>query len=66
MASEGKGVILVSSELPELIGLSDRIYTISEGAVTGVLDREQADQESLMRLMTRRTRGGGDPSRESA
>jgi putative multiple sugar transport system ATP-binding protein len=66
MASEGKGVILVSSELPELIGLSDRIYTISEGAVTGVLDREQADQESLMRLMTRRTQGGGDPSRESA
>jgi putative multiple sugar transport system ATP-binding protein len=66
MASEGKGVILVSSELPELIGLSDRIYTISEGAVTGVLDREQADQESLMRLMTRRTPGGGDRSRESA
>jgi putative multiple sugar transport system ATP-binding protein len=66
MASEGKGVILVSSELPELIGLSDRIYTISEGAVTGVLDRERADQESLMRLMTRRTRGGADPSRESA
>ncbi len=53
MAAEGKGVILVSSELPELIGLSDRIYTINEGAITGVLTREQADQESLMRLMTR-------------
>ena len=67
MASEGKGVILVSSELPELIGLSDRIYTIAEGAVTGVLSREEADQESLMRLMTRRTHGGSAATtRESA
>ena len=69
MASEGKGVILVSSELPELIGLSDRIYTIAEGAVTGVLSREEADQESLMRLMTRRTHGGSaetTPTRASA
>src|SRR6478609_6988323 len=67
MAAEGKGVILVSSELPELIGLSDRIYTIAEGAVTGVLSREEADQESLMRLMTRRTHGGSEATtRESA
>ena len=43
----------MSSELPELLGLSDRIYTISEGRVTGVLDKEHADQESLMRLMTK-------------
>jgi len=35
-----------------LLGLCDRIYTIFEGRVTGVLDREQADQEALMRLMT--------------
>ena len=53
MAAEGKGVILVSSELPELLGLSDRIYTICEGAITGVLDKGHADQESLMRLMTK-------------
>jgi len=52
LASQGKGVIVVSSELPELIGLSDRIYTICEGRITGVLDREHADQESLLRLMT--------------
>jgi len=57
LADEGKGVILVSSELPELLGLSDRIYTIFEGAITGVLDKTEADQESLMRLMTR-TRSG--------
>jgi putative multiple sugar transport system ATP-binding protein len=53
LASQGKGVVVVSSELPELIGLSDRIYTISEGRVTGVLDKGAADQESLMRLMTK-------------
>ena len=53
LASQGKGVIVVSSELPELLGLSDRIYTISEGRITGVLDKAEANQESLMRLMTR-------------
>lgn len=53
LASEGKGVIVVSSELPELLGLSDRIYTICEGAITGCLDKSEADQESLMRLMTK-------------
>ena len=52
LASEGKGVIVVSSELPELLGLSDRIYTICEGAITGCLTKEEASQESLMRLMT--------------
>ncbi len=64
LAAEGKGVILVSSELPELIGLSDRIYTIFEGAITGVLDKSEADQESLMRLMTRNT--GTEPMEASA
>ena len=52
LANEGKAVIVISSELPELLGLSDRIYTIFEGAITGVLDKDQASQESLMKLMT--------------
>ena len=52
LANQGKGVIVISSELPELLGLSDRIYTIFEGAITGVLDKEEATQESLMKLMT--------------
>ena len=52
LAAAGKGVILISSELPELLGLADRIYTLCEGAITGVLDRDQATQERLMRLMT--------------
>lgn len=52
LASQGKGVIVISSELPELLGLSDRIYTIFEGAITGVLAKEDASQENLMKLMT--------------
>jgi putative multiple sugar transport system ATP-binding protein len=52
MAAQGKAVIVISSELPELIGLSDRIYTIAEGKLTGELDRAHASQEELMRHMT--------------
>jgi len=52
LANAGKGVVIISSELPELLGLCDRIYTIFEGAVTGVLDKADATQENLMRLMT--------------
>ncbi|MGG5171907.1 multiple monosaccharide ABC transporter ATP-binding protein [Pseudarthrobacter sp. J1738] len=56
LADQGKGVIVISSELPELLGLSDRIYTIFEGAITGVLNKDEASQESLMKLMTSATR----------
>ncbi|OUM40957.1 multiple monosaccharide ABC transporter ATP-binding protein [Arthrobacter sedimenti] len=52
LADQGKGVIVISSELPELLGLSDRIYTIFEGAITGEVSRDDANQESLMKLMT--------------
>ncbi|HMM95646.1 multiple monosaccharide ABC transporter ATP-binding protein [Phycicoccus sp.] len=55
LADQGKGVVVVSSELPELLGLADRIYTIAEGRITGCLDKGEADQESLMRLMTKNT-----------
>jgi putative multiple sugar transport system ATP-binding protein len=60
LADSGRGVLVISSELPELLGLSDRIYTIFEGAITGVLDKEHATQESLMRLMTSATRAGNN------
>jgi putative multiple sugar transport system ATP-binding protein len=52
LADQGKGVIVISSELPELLGISDRIYTIFEGAITAVVDKSEATQEGLMRLMT--------------
>jgi putative multiple sugar transport system ATP-binding protein len=52
LADEGKGVIVISSELPELIGLCDRIYTVFEGTITGEIARRDADPEVLMRQMT--------------
>jgi putative multiple sugar transport system ATP-binding protein len=52
LAAQGKAVIVISSELPELLGLSDRIYAISEGRITGEVSRADADQETLMHYMT--------------
>src|SRR3954452_21701982 len=52
LANQGKGVIVISSELPELLGLSDRIYTVFEGTITGDILRKDADPELLMKQMT--------------
>ena len=51
LAASGKGVILISSELPEILHLSTRIVVLREGRVTGELPRAQATQYALMRLM---------------
>jgi len=53
LADAGKAVLVISSELPELLGICNRIYTLSAGRITGVLPREQATQENLMELMTK-------------
>ena len=53
LADEGRAVVVISSELPELLGLCNRIYTLSAGRITGVLPTEQATQENLMELMTK-------------
>ncbi|HEY0951412.1 sugar ABC transporter ATP-binding protein, partial [Nocardioides sp.] len=52
LAREGKGVLVISSELPELLGLCDRIYTLAEGVITHEFAKSDATQESLMRYMT--------------
>jgi putative multiple sugar transport system ATP-binding protein len=52
LAAQGKAIILISSELPELLGMSDRIYTIFEGQITNVMDAHEANPESLMVSMT--------------
>jgi putative multiple sugar transport system ATP-binding protein len=52
LAESGKGVIVISSELPELIGLCDRIYTVFEGTITGNIAKRDADPETLMKQMT--------------
>ena len=52
LASQGKAIVVISSELTELLGICDRIYTIAEGRITGQRDRKDATQENLMHLMT--------------
>ncbi|MHB8073257.1 sugar ABC transporter ATP-binding protein [Desulfosporosinus fructosivorans] len=48
LARQGKCIIMISSELPEILGMSDRIVVMHEGRVTGILDRSQATQETIM------------------
>lgn len=52
MARNGIAVIVISSELPEVLAVSDRIITMREGRVTGEVMRHEADQQKLMTLMT--------------
>ncbi|WP_299531297.1 multiple monosaccharide ABC transporter ATP-binding protein [uncultured Streptomyces sp.] len=53
LAAEGRAVVLISSELPELLGMCDRVYTMAAGRLTGEVPRAEATQELLMRHMTR-------------
>lgn len=52
LAQQGKAIIMVSSELPEILGMSDRILVMHEGRVSGVLPRDEANQERIMHLAT--------------
>jgi len=52
MAARGVAVIMVSSELPEVLGMSDRIMVVHEGHVTGIIDGRTANQEKVMTLAT--------------
>ncbi|MGY1624629.1 multiple monosaccharide ABC transporter ATP-binding protein [Geodermatophilus sp. SYSU D00965] len=53
LVADGKAVLVISSELPELLGICDRIYTLSAGRITGEVPVAQATQENLMELMTK-------------
>lgn len=52
LAKRGKGIIMISSEMPELLGISDRIMVMCEGRLTGILGRQEATQEKIMQLAT--------------
>lgn len=51
-AEQGNSIIMISSELPEILGMSDRIVVFKEGTVSGIVNREEANQEKLMYLAT--------------
>ena len=50
LASRGVAIIMVSSELPEILGMSDRVMVMHGGRITGILDKEEADQETILSL----------------
>ncbi len=50
LANNGKGIIMVSSEMPELLGVTDRIMVMSDGRLAGIVDTKQTNQEEIMRL----------------
>ncbi|WP_078808311.1 sugar ABC transporter ATP-binding protein [Pilibacter termitis] len=52
LADQGKAIIVISSELPELLGISDRVYTMAEGKVTANLVNDDLTQDDLMKKMT--------------
>ncbi|MDF2985559.1 MAG: transporter related [Eubacterium sp.] len=57
LADSGKSIIVISSEMPELLGLCDRIYVVNEGEIAGELSRSEATQESIMRCIMTHTKG---------
>jgi putative multiple sugar transport system ATP-binding protein len=52
LVQQGMSIIMISSELPEVLGMSDRVYVVSFGRITGELPIEQATQEKIMQLAT--------------
>lgn len=58
LAEQGRGILMISSEMPELLGMCDRIYVMNEGRIVGELGREEASQERIMALIVKD--GGAD------
>ncbi|TQM94421.1 multiple monosaccharide ABC transporter ATP-binding protein [Roseinatronobacter monicus] len=51
LSAQGKGVVMISSEMPELLGMCDRIYVMNEGAIMGELTAQDASQERIMSMI---------------
>lgn len=59
LAKEGYGIIMISSEMPEILGMSDRIYVMCNGRITGELERGDANQEKILELSMEKSEKGG-------
>lgn len=57
LVAEGKSVIMISSELPEVLGMCDRIYVMNEGKMVGELNAEEATQERIMAQILKSSKG---------
>jgi putative multiple sugar transport system ATP-binding protein len=52
LVEQGMSIIMISSELPEVLGMSDRIYVVSSGRISGEVSTKEATQEKIMQLAT--------------
>jgi putative multiple sugar transport system ATP-binding protein len=66
LAAAGKGIMMISSELPELLGMCDRIYVMNDGAFVGEFDKTDATQEKIMHAIMRNKRLGNGMSANGA
>ena len=57
LAEQAKAIIMISSEMPELIGMSDRILVMSHGEISGELNREEYSQERILEFASSEKRG---------
>lgn len=57
LVAAGKSVVMISSELPEVLGMSDRIYVMNEGRIVGEVSREEATQEKIMSCILKSSKG---------
>ena len=53
LVKKGKAIIMVSSEMPELLGMSDRVMIMREGRLSGILEKDEVSQEEVMKFATR-------------
>ena len=65
LAAQGRGVVMISSEMPELLGMCDRIYVMNEGRIMGELTRAEASQERIMALILKSSASRDDFSNNS-
>jgi ABC-type sugar transport system ATPase subunit len=54
LAGEGLAILMISSELPEVVGMSDRVIVMREGAISGALEGEEINEAAIVRLATHR------------
>ena len=59
-SEQGVSIIMISSELPEIINMADRVYVMYEGRVTGCIPYQEVSQEAIMKLATQEASGGHD------
>jgi putative multiple sugar transport system ATP-binding protein len=57
LVAQSKSVLLISSDMPELLGMSDRIYIMNEGRIVGELESKEASQEIIMSIILQACRG---------